>query len=100
MICAGANGFDGGVHGAVAGDNQKTGVGLAILPMAQQVHAGDIAHLQVGQDEIDRLIKVSHRLIGGVGGANLVAGIMEEALETVTFILVVFNDKDFIFILV
>ena len=56
------DGFDGGGHRAVAGDHQEHGFGLFELPVFEQVHPRNVAHLQIGQDEVDGLIDIAMAL--------------------------------------
>ncbi len=80
----------------MAGDHEEHGFRLLELPMAEEVHAGDIAHLQIGENEIDGLIQITHRLVGRVSGGDLVAGVGEESLEAVAFAGVILHDEYFV----
>ena len=80
----------------MARDHEEHGVGLLELPVAEEVDAGDVAHFQVGDDEVDSFIQIAHGLVAGVGGGDLEAGVGEEFLHRLPFGGVVFDNEDFV----
>src|SRR5581483_1565344 len=65
--------FDRGIHRAVAGDDDRFDVGVALLDFLQYLRAGHSRHFEIQRHEVDRnLIEHRDRLGGLLNGVDVV----------------------------
>ena len=68
------------------------GIGLALLPEVEKVDARDLAHVQVGEDDVDVLIDVREGLVGAFGAKDREALGLEARHQGLAFEFIVFDD--------
>ncbi len=74
------DGFDGGLHVAVAGDDDHLGVGQILLGLAENGEAVHVLHAQVGEDDVEFVMLDLARPGLAAGGDD--ALIASDALQT------------------
>ena len=68
--------------------------GLRCLPELQQIDPADVAHVQVGEDDVDVLVDVAQRLVGVLGAEDGKPSDFRIWHDRPAFALVVLDDED------
>jgi len=94
MVSAGLHGIDGRIDRGVAGDHDDLGYRAVFLRKFQDIHAVDLFHLQVGENQVEPLVLDQRQGLGAVlQGGDLIALILENVGEVFQGDLFVVDDE-------
>ena len=93
VISAGLHRLDCAFRGFFPGKYNELRIGLALLPELEQLDAADIAHVQIGENDVDIFVDVAQRFIGVFRAIDGEAFLLQQLHHDAAFGFVIFYNK-------